>query len=451
MKGGTTAAGARAASSHTAALAGSDAAVNALFRQAGVLRAETLEDLLGVAALLSRQPLPAGRRVAILTNAGGLGILCADACEAAGLELPSLSEQTVAALREFMPEAASDANPVDLLGSATAADYGRAVPLLLPDPRVDSVIVLFVPPVSAGAAEVADAIELAARGAEKPVLASLLAAEPVAVRSSFVAYPYPESAARALGRAAERADWLARPVGTVPVLDGIDRAAAASVVAEALILDDDVWLPPSQAKSLLESYGLPLISQRDAADASAAANAARELGYPVVVKSALPGAHKSESGGVALDLRDEAAVIAAVGRIDGPVIVQPMLRKGTELLAGLVQDPVFGPLVAFGPGGVMAELIGDASFRLAPLTEIDAAELVHEGKAGRLVAGFRGPAADAPALIDLVHRLARLGEDFPEVAEVDLNPVVALADACVVVDARVRLRRRPDDVQPKSW
>jgi acetate---CoA ligase (ADP-forming) len=245
MKSGHTPAGARAASSHTAALAGSDAAVGALFHQAGVLRAETLEELLDVATLLSRQPLPRGRRVAVLTNAGGLGILCADACEAAGLTLPTLSTKTVTALRTFLPEAASDANPVDLLGSATAADYERAVPLLLADPRVDALIVLFVPPVSAGVREIADALERAAGGARKPVLASLLAAETVAPRPTFVDFPYPESAARALGRAAERAEWLGRPVGTVPEVDRIDRAAAEAVVARMLAGGDDLWLEPA--------------------------------------------------------------------------------------------------------------------------------------------------------------------------------------------------------------
>ena len=414
MKSGHTAAGARAASSHTAALAGSEAAVDALFRQTGVLRAETLEELLDLAALLSRQPLPRGRRVAVLTNAGGLGILCADACEAAGLTLPSLSDQTVTALREFLPAAASDANPVDLLGSATAADYERAVPLLLADPRVDALIALFVPPVSAGADEVADALERTAQGAEKPVLASLLAAETVEPRPAFVDFPYPESAARALGRAAERADWLSRPAGIVPELDGIDRAAAAEIVNRASSRGDDIWLEPDEAKQLLQAYGVPLVPQRDADSPEEAADAARELGFPVVVKSAAAGSHKTESGGVALDLRDEPAVTEAAARIGCPVIVQPMLRGGVELLAGLVQDPLFGPLVAFGPGGVLAELIGEASFRIAPLTDVDAEELVSTGKAGRLVAGFRGaPAADAAALADLLHRLSRLAEDLP--------------------------------------
>ncbi len=451
MKSGRSAAGARAASSHTAALAGSEAAVNALFHQAGVLRADTLGELLDVAALLSRQPLPRGRRVAILTNAGGLGILCADSCEAVKLELPSPSEQTVTGLRAFMPEAASAANPVDLLGSATASDYARALRLLLDDPRVDAVIVLFVPPVSAGADEVADAIEQVAAGAEKPVLASLLASEPVAPHASFVGFPYPESAARALGRAAERADWLRRPAGVHPELDGIDREAASSLVAAALSRGDDVWLDPAETRRLLEAYGLPVVSQREAAGPTEAAAAARELGFPVVVKSAAAGAHKSETGGVALDLRDEAGVIEAAARIGGAVIVQPMVRGGAELLAGLVQDPVFGPLVAFGPGGVMAELVGEANFRIAPLTDVDAEELVTEGKAGRLVRGFRGPEVDAAALVDLVHRLGRLGEELPEVVEVDLNPVVAFPSDCVAVDARVRLRRPAATTQPKSW
>jgi acetate---CoA ligase (ADP-forming) len=451
MKGGRTAAGARAASSHTAALAGSETAVDALFHQAGVLRAETLGELIDLAALLSRQPLPRGRRVAVLTNAGGLGILCADACEAARLELPSLSEQTVVGLRAFMPAAASDANPVDMLGSATAADYGQALRLLLDEPRVDSVIVLFVPPVSAGAGEVADVIDRVATGADKPVLASLLAAEPLAPRSAFVDFPYPESAARALGRAAERADWLRRPEGTVPTLTGIDGDAASELVAEALAGGDDVWLDPAETRRLLEAYGLPVIAQREVAGADPAAAAAAELGFPVVCKSAVPGAHKSEHGGVALDLRDEEAVRAAAVRIGGPVIVQPMISGGAELLAGLVQDPVFGPLVAFGPGGVMAELIGEANFRIAPLTDFDAEELVGQGKAGRIVRGFRGPAVDAAALIDLAHRLGRLGEERPEVAEVDLNPVLAFPDRCVIVDARVRLRRPSLNTLPKSW
>jgi acetyl coenzyme A synthetase (ADP forming)-like protein len=452
LKAGATAAGARAASSHTAALAGSEAAVDALFHQAGVLRARTLEELVDVAGLLSSQPLPHGRQVAVLTNAGGLGILCADACEEAGLELPELSEETRAALREVLPEEGSVANPVDMLGSAVGATYEQAIPPLLADPRVDALIVLFVPPVVAGAAEVAAAITRAveASPSDKPVLAVVMNAEgtpPELLESEIASFAYPESAAHALGLAAQRGEWLRRPTGSVPELAGIDREAAAQVVEGG-----GDWLDPARTRELLGAYGIPLVPELAAAGADEAVAAAEKLGYPVVVKTAAAGAHKTESGGVALDLRDEEQVRGAAERIGGPVIVQPYLRGGTELLAGIVQDPVFGPLVAFGPGGVLAELIGDAAFRIAPLTDVDAEELVTGGKAGRLVAGFRGaPPADRAALVELVLRLGALAEDFPEVNELDLNPVIAGPEGCVAVDARVHLAARTSERALKSW
>jgi acyl-CoA synthetase (NDP forming) len=312
--------------------------------------------------------------------------------------------------------------------------------------------------VSATADEVAVAVASTARavGAEKPTLAVVMSSEgiPEALRAStaVAAFAYPESAARALGRVAERADWLRRPQGAVPELDGLDRASAQAVVEAGLARSEDVWLEPDETRSLLSAYGVPVVAERTANSADDAVAAAAELGYPVVVKTAAAGAHKTESGGIALDLGDEEAVRAAVDRIGAPVIVQPMVGGGAELLAGVVQDPVFGPLVAFGPGGVYAELIGEAGFRIAPLTDIDADELVTSGKAGRLVAGFRGaPAASTAALTDLVHRLARLGEDFPAVAELDLNPVLALEDRCVAVDARVRLRRPELQARLKTW
>ncbi|HZE29782.1 MAG TPA: acetate--CoA ligase family protein, partial [Gaiellaceae bacterium] len=438
---------------HTAALAGSEAAVDALFHQAGVLRARTLEELVDVAGLLSSQPLPRGRRVGVLTNAGGLGILCADACEAAGLELPELAEETRGALREMLPGDGSVANPVDMLGSATGATYERAIPPLLADPRVDAVIVLFVPPVVAGASEVAAAVARAVESVltDKPVLAVVMSAEGTPAEllgSDLASFAYPESAARALGLAAERGEWLRRPVGSVPELDGLDRNAAAAVFADA----GEGWLDPGQTRALLGAYGLPLVPERTAATLDDALAAAVEIGFPVVVKTAAAGAHKTESGGIALDLGDEQRVREAIERIGLPVIVQRYLAGGTELLAGVVQDPVFGPLVAFGPGGVYAELIGDAAFRIAPITDVDAEELVTGGKAGRLVAGFRGrPPADVSALTDLVHRLGRLAEDFPEVSELDLNPVLAMPDGCVAVDARVHLQARPSERALKSW
>ncbi len=459
LKSGTSASGQRAASSHTAALAGSETAVDALFHQAGVIRAGSLEELIDVATLVSSQPRLAGRNVALVTNAGGLGILAADACDAAGLELAVFSDETVEALREVLPAEASVANPVDMLGGATAGSYAAVVPALLSDPAVDALIALFVPAVSSTADDVAAAIEQAAAEAEveKPVLAVVISAEgvPAVFRSKsrrVAPFSYPESAARALGRAAERSEWLRRPQGTIPDPAGIDRMGGDAVVAGALARGDDVWLSAGEVRALLVAYGIPVVPEEVAEDADEAVAAAQRLGLPVVVKSAAPGAHKTELGGIALDLDTEESVRQASERIGCPVLVQPMVVGGAELLAGMVQDPVFGPLVAFGPGGVLAELIGEASFRLAPLTDVDAEELVTSGKAGRLVAGFRGaPAADAVALADLVHRLGRLGDDHPAIAEIDLNPVLALPDRCVAVDARVRVRH-PDAVErQKSW
>jgi acetyl coenzyme A synthetase (ADP forming)-like protein len=457
IKSGTSRAGARAASSHTAALAGSEAAVDALFHQAGVTRAGSLEELLDVAALYAAGVAPRGRRVGVLTNAGGLGILCADACETAGLELSELSAATIARLAGVLPDEAALGNPVDMLGSATAATYAAALPPLLADHGVDAVIVLFVPAASATAEEVAAAIaEARPDQPEKPILAVVMSelGLPAALRGAagIAGFSYPESAARALGRAAERTDWLRRPLGRVPDVAEVDTRAAHEVVAASLAEVDDRWLASDEIRALLAAYGLPIVPERTAGTVEAAVAAAGELGYPVTVKTAIAGVHKTDVGGVELDLEDPAAVRRAAGRIGPPLLVQPMVHGGVELLAGLVQDPLFGPLVAFGPGGRLAELIGEAGFRIAPLTEVDAHELLEEGKAGRLVRGFRGaPAADLHALADLLHRLSRLGENLPEVAELDLNPVLAFPDRCVCVDARVRVRRMSPEGSLKTW
>jgi acyl-CoA synthetase (NDP forming) len=408
-----------------------------------------------LAVLFSTQPLPRGRRVAILTNAGGLGILAADACDAAGLELPSLSAETVEALAEVLPAEASVANPVDMLGSATAHTYAEALPPLLSDTAVDAVIVLFVPPVTAGADEVAAAVVDAAAGADKPVLAVLMDAAGIPPRlaeAGVAAFSYPESAARALGRAAARASWLREPAGALPTVEGIDGGAARAIVDASIAAAPDRWLEAEEARALLEAYGVPVVEQRVAETPDEAAAAAAELGYPAVVKTALAGAHKTETGGVAVDLATEEEVRGAAARIGGSVLVQPMATGSAELLAGVVQDEVFGPLVALGPGGVLAELIGDAGVCIAPLTDVDARRLATEGKTGALVRGFRGkPPVDEAALVDLLHRLSCLGDDLPEVAELDLNPIVAGPDGIVAVDARVRVRVPDVRTLTKTW
>ena len=455
LKGGTTRAGSRAAGSHTAALAGSDAAAEALFQQAGVIRARTLEELIDVASLLSAQPVPRGRRVAVVTNAGGLGILAADACEALGLELPPPSEETRAALAAILPVEGSAANPIDMLGGANAQSFEQALPPVLADPSFDAALVLFVPTVGTDEEAVGAAISRAAMTAvDKPVLCAFLSAKgaPAGLQSAanVPSFAYPEAAATALARAAERGEWLRRPAGSVPELE-CDRDKAQTVVREAVSAGGG-WLDAEQTRRLLGAYGLPLVPERLAADPDAAVEAARELGYPVVVKTAAAGAHKTEEGGVILDLGDDDAVRAAAEKIGGPLLLQPFVRGGAELLAGAMQDPVFGPLVAFGPGGVLAELIGEAQFRLAPLTDLDARELVRSGKAGRLAAGFRGtPQADEGVLVEFLLRLSQLAEDLPEVAELDLNPVLALPDRCFAVDARVRVSEHGQAHRTKSW
>jgi acyl-CoA synthetase (NDP forming) len=313
----------------------------------------------------------------------------------------------------------------------------------------------------AQASDVAAAVVRAVERAgdhEKPVLGVFISREgtPAALLGGgerrIAAFPYPESAARALGRAAERTEWLRRPAGRVPDLDRVDVQTAREIIAAALAGSSDAWLETPEVRALLAAYGIPFVAEREAASADDAVAQAAELGYPVVVKTAEAGAHKTEHGLLALDLSDETDVREAVGRIGTPVVVQPMLKGGAELLAGVVQDPVFGPLVAFGPGGVFAELIGEAQFRIAPLTDVDADELVSTGKAGRLVAGYRGaPPSDAAALADLVLRLSRLADDHPELAELDLNPVLGLTEGCVAVDARVRLRLPQTALRPKTW
>ena len=459
LKSGTTATGQKAASSHTAALAGSETAVDALFHQAGVIRASSLEELVDVATLLSNQPELKGRRVAVLTNAGGLGILCADACEAAGLTLPELADETRAALSELLSPEASVDNPVDMLGGATAQTYASALPLLLADAQVDAVVVLFVPTVTATADEVAESIDSATGQAasDKPVLAVVLNASgiPEALRreeAHVAAFLYPESAARALGRLAQRAEWLRQPLRHHPVARRHRprcrraRRRACARGRRRCLADPGRH---SRAPALLR-----LAARSGAPRRAARRGRRRGRGARLPGRRQDGNARRAQDGARRHRPRSRGRRRrASRGRADRRVADRPADDPGgAELLAGVVQDPVFGPLVAFGPGGVFAELIGEATFRIAPLTDRDAEELVYGGKAGRLVRGFRGaPPADGAALADLLLRLARLCEDIPAVAELDLNPVLALPDRCVAVDARVRVRRPELGVRAKTW
>lgn len=457
VKSGRTTAGSRAASSHTAALASSDVAVDALFRQAGVIRVDTLDELLSTAMVLAHQPIPAGRRVAIVSNAGGPGILAADACSGAGLEVAELAPAIQDALRQVLTPGASVRNPIDLVAGATAEQFEAALRIALADPAIDSVLAIFVPPLVTRADDVAHSIASAAEsGPTKPVLACFLGTTGVPEqlrggdgRRTIPSFAFPESAAHALGRVADLADWRRRPPGTVPELAGIDVAGARSLVASALQgHPEGSWLDQPAASALLTCFGIPNVPFREVADAAAARGAARELGFPVVLKASAPDlVHKSDVGGVALDLGDEESVARAfdamsqsVGSAMTGAVVQPMVEPGIEILLGITHDPSFGPLVLFGLGGVTAELLADHALRLVPVTDEDAHELVRSLRGSRLFFGYRGrPAVDVAALEDLILRVGVLAEEIQEIAEMDLNPVVVSPTGVLAIDVKIRV------------
>jgi acetyl coenzyme A synthetase (ADP forming)-like protein len=461
VKSGRTHAGTRAAASHTAALASSDVATDALFRQAGVVRVDTLAELLDTAQVLVHQPLPPGRRVAIVSNGGGPGILASDACEGAGLEVPELSAATQETMRGFASPDASTANPVDLIASATAATYERAIRTVLADPDIDAVIVIFVPPLVTESDDVARAIVSASSTAgSKPVVACFLtqANAPEILqatddeRRTIPCFTFPEAAAVALGHAVRHEEWRRRPEGTVPELAGIDRADAHEVVARALAEHEEVWLDPEQAVELCRAFGIPVAPLHRADTPNGAASAARKLGYPVAMKAGSGElVHKTDVGGVALGLENAGMVRRAftdmkkaLGDALGGVVLQPMVEPGIETIVGVTQDPLFGPLVLFGMGGIGAELVRDTALRLLPLTDLDAADLVRELRSSPLLFGYRGaPATDVGALEDLLLRVGLLADEIPEVQELDCNPVVVRPDGVVAIDVKIHLARTP--------
>ena len=420
-----------------------------------MIRTDTIEELFDVAMVLANQPVPRGNRVALLTNAGGPGIMAADACESHGLIVPELSPTTTAALRAFLPPEASVKNPVDMIASATPAAYERALPLLLADPGVDAVIVLFVPPVGTEAQAVAAAIQRGGAGATKPVLTSFMGMHgvPAALSSlregRFPSYSFPEAAAIALARVVRYGRWLARGAGAVPEL-AVDAAAARAAIG-----DHHGWLPADATRAVLAAYGIAQPSTQLAATAEAAATAASAVGYPVAIKLASATiTHKTDVGGVILDVADAAAArqafadiharLAAIGRaaeMDG-VTVQPMVPRGVELFVGATRTPGFGPLIGFGIGGVAVELWKDVGFRVHPLTDADATELIDGVRAQALLDGFRGgPVADRPALRDAILRIDRLMGDLDAVLELDLNPIVTRGpgQGVIAIDARIRV------------
>ncbi len=460
LKVGRFASGQRAVASHTGALAGSESAFGAAFRRAGVVRAETSEELFDWARTLAWCPLPKGPNVAILTNAGGPAVTAADALESHGLKLAELQPQTIARLAEFLPAAAAVNNPVDMLAGASPQEFNRALRLLLDDEQVDSVIVIFPPPPLYTAGGVARAIIPTIYAARKPVLAAVLGERMIQEAVEYfraarvVEYRFPERAAAALAVLWQRAQYLAaipekpqRPVNVHP-----STAQATLLRVRGLAPG---FLPSEVVNELLAAYGIPTPPIALAQTAVAAAELADGMGYPVALKVAsadIP--HKSDVGGVRLNLFNGAQVQQAFvaimtqmetavpqARIEG-IYVQRMIPQGQEVIIGAVQDPQFGPLVMFGSGGVEVEGLKDVDFCLAPLARAEAEEMLARTWAGRKLKGFRNiPAADREAVIEAILRLGQLAADFPQLQEIEINPLRVLeqGQGAFAVDARARV------------
>jgi len=461
LKAGTTAAGTRAASSHTGSLAGADVAYGAAFRRAGVVRADSFENLFDYAAALALQPLPKGDRVAIITNAGGPGIMAADAVEKAGLKVAILAGATAMALKQKLPPAASVANPIDVLGDADPERYAAALDAAQDDEDVDAIIVILTPQAMTQPAETARAIASRLRG-EKPVLAAFMGGQDVLpgreelVTHSLPDYPAPERAVAALKAMVDYAAWRNRPPRVVTRFP-VNRRRAERIIARAL-RDGRIQLGEAKAKEVLAAYGFSIPPGRLAVDAEDAITAAREAGFPVAMKIVSPEVvHKSDVGGVRLGLDDEEAVRDAFDlmmlrireRVPGAgiegVYVEQMCRRGREIILGMTRDPQFGPMLMFGLGGIFVEVMKDVTFHLAPITADEAMQMLKGTRSYALLVGARGQAGvDLASVAASLQRVSQLVTDFPQIAELDINPLLVgdVGTEPMAADARMTLSSR---------
>ena len=473
VKSGRTGAGARAAASHTGALGGTELATNAIIAQAGAIRAQTVDELFDLAMAFSNQPLPQGNRVAIVTNAGGPGIIAADTAESNGLDVVRLTADTEEKLRSELPEEASVKNPVDLIASATPESYEFALDCVFADPNVDAAIASFVPPLGIQTKDVAQAlVRVNERHPDKPLLAVLMGREglPAGLAelhdARIPAYIFPESAARALAGMWRFRRHTAKAPGKLVTFDADDDTV--SQIIDDTLERGQVKLTEPDALRVLEAYQIPTVPWRFVSRqgtqslAPKVAEAAVELGFPVAIKVVSPSViHKTEVGGVVLSLRNKTEVERAVremvkrvdeggqkgGRetgdgLDG-ILVQQMASGGTETIVGLTRMPRVGALVMFGMGGIYVEVMKDVVLRLTPLLDTDAEEMIREVKMYRLLEGVRGePPRDRTALSQAILRLSQLAERHPRIIEMDINPLIALEQGALAIDARIQVDDR---------
>lgn len=460
LKVGRHSGGRQAVASHTGALAGQESAYDAAFRRSGVIRADTSEELFDWARALAWCPLPSGRRVAVLTNAGGPGVTAVDAIETHGLELATLQAETQRALSRSLPPAASIRNPVDMLASAAPEDYAHSLRLLLADPGVDSVLVILPPPPMHAAGGVARSIIPFIVAARKPVLVALMGERMIQEAVEYfraarvVEYRFPERAVAALAVLAQRAEYLAAGPDQLPGrVSGVSRARAQRALRQDQA-EAGEWFSAETVTSLLAAYGIPTLPTALAHTPAEAVAHAETLGYPVVLKIASPDIpHKSDIGGVLLNLHDAAAVRQGVetlqrraadaapqARVLG-VQVQRLIPSGQDVIVGVVRDPQFGPLLMFGSGGVEVEGLKDVAFALAPLGRAEAQMVLARTWAGRKLAGFRHlPPADVAAVVNILLRLGQLSADLPELHEIEINPlrVLEAGQGAFALDVRAR-------------
>jgi acetyl coenzyme A synthetase (ADP forming)-like protein len=458
VKSGRTAAGARAASSHTGALSGLDRATDALIRQTGVIRAGSIDDLMRLLLAFSRCPLPKGRRVAVLTNAGGPGIMATDALIGHGMELAEMDETTRRRLAAHLPKEASVSNPIDMIASADTAAFRACLEVLLQSPVVDLVIVAFVPPIMLDPMAVVRSVTETMHGSDKPVLMVVMAEEhyygriAAEIPDAPPVYRYPEAAAYAAAELANWAEWRTRDPGSIPELDA-DRETAWRIVETEGVPGE--YLDPDAAFRLLSAYRLPIVPWRRVRSAEEALAAAKELGFPVALKVAGRRiVHKSDVGGVELSLANSLELEGAFARMSRAVaklghdpategfVVQPMTKGAQEVILGMSTDPQIGPILLFGLGGKYVEVLKDVSLRVHPIRDVDARDMVRSIRGFALLRGVRGEEGVALEPVhDALLRLSALVADLPQIAEMDLNPFLLGPDpaACRIVDARIRL------------
>ncbi len=454
VKAGVSPEGAKAASSHTGALAGSDEAYNAILKQSGVLRVESIIDLFDYARAFAKQPLPKGNRVAIITNGGGPGIMATDASVRYGLQISQFSDATKSKLRASLPKEASVNNPIDLVGDAQADRYELAL-RALDDENVDCGLVLLTPQAMVDLKKVAQTIASVGPKSGKTILASLLGLGDVTpavgiLESNGVPnYSFPESAVRALAAMSEYQRWIERPKTQVKHFE-VNLKQAQEIIARAKNAGL-TNLPQNVAMSVLSAYGLPVIKTEFATTKQRAIDLAKRVGFPVAMKIVSADVvHKTDIGGVKLDLNTEQDVGEAFdeilrnvkastpkARIDG-VLLQNHVTGGTETIIGIHRDPKFGPLLMFGLGGIYVEAYRDVSFRLAPIRELSAINMIRQIRGGKILEGFRGqPPADTKAVADCIERLSQLAMELPDVQELDVNPLVVFEHGCKALDARI--------------